>query len=132
MDTSDYDKLRKILVEGVRLAVDSINKNSKIQTHMRYLVVMHNLMRVCVLTYDLGDDGLKNAQESLHKTINSVNQRHTRSYTTQDKITISLALEQYERLLQSCDDVQLLEMVRQLEDCVGMSVGTYMGRKAKL
>ena len=129
MNNTKYEKLHAVLIDGIKASVVAINKNSRLHTHLRHLIVMHNLMRICILTYELEDNELKDSQEVLHRTILAIKNRKPRTYTTQDKIVITLALSQYENLIHSCDDVQLLGLTTQLEKWAGMGIVEYATRE---
>lgn len=126
------EQIRNHLTQSAKGAIVAINKDSRIQTHLRNMVVMHNIMRVFLIEYEIDDNQISSAQRALYNTLQKQSVSQKRSYSTEDKICFEQALDNYNNLIESASVEQLLYVVGQLQLCFGIDVDTYIKRKAVL
>lgn len=111
-----HDKMSDslLLIEETKLAVQGINKNSRLRIHYIKLVMMNNIMRAFITHYDIQKDFVS-GQLALLETLKRVESSKTRSWSTADKICLQQAFTLFCSVMEAVDNEQLLEIMQYVE-----------------
>lgn len=97
-------------MEDIEQSVKQINKGSKLSIHYRKLVLMCNIICVYERRFELPPE-LKAANDALHAALVRIGRKRQLVYTSDEKIAIALALEQYKLLLDSTNHEDLVDVL---------------------
>lgn len=107
-----------LLIEETRLAVQGINKNSRLRIHYIKLMVMNNIMRAFITHYEVDNDFVS-GQLALLETLKRVESSKARTWFTADKICLQQAFTLFCGVMESVDNQQLLEIMQYVESNSG-------------
>lgn len=118
INSADHDMIVNKIIDDTEKACVAISKNSRLNTHVKKLVLVNNSMRAFLILFDLGKEenlALAKVQDALNMAMVRVVSRHSTSYTTSDKVAIREAVTYYASLLRSTGEEELEEVMRYID-----------------